>query len=47
MSQTLIRSVGGGLRANAVGLIVDASMERALDLHQRGWRFAINIRPAF
>ena len=47
MSRALIRSVGGGVRANAMGLIFDASAERPLDLRLHGWRFSINVRPAF
>lgn len=47
MASALIRSVGGGVRANAMGLIFDASAERPLDLRLHGWRFAINLRPAF
>jgi len=47
LSHALIRSVGGGVRANAMGLIVDVGAERPLDLRQPGWRFAVNIRPAF
>ena len=47
MASTFIRSVGGGVRANAVGLIFDASAERPLDLRLHGWRFSINVRPAF
>jgi Tol biopolymer transport system component len=47
MASAFIRSVGGGVRANAVGLIFDASAERPLDLRLHGWRFSINVRPAF
>jgi Tol biopolymer transport system component len=47
LSHALIRSVGGGVRANAMGLIFDASAERPLDLRLHGWRFSINVRPAF
>jgi Tol biopolymer transport system component len=47
MSRATIRSVGGGVRANAMGLILDGSAERPLDLRLHGWRFSINIRPAF
>jgi len=47
VTSALIRSVGGGVRANAVGLIFDASAERPLDLRLHGWRFSINVRPAF
>ena len=47
MASAFIRSVGGGVRANAMGLIFDASAERPLDLRLHGWRFSINVRPAF
>jgi Tol biopolymer transport system component len=47
LSHALIRSIGGGVRANAMGLVVDAGAERPLDLRQGGWRFSVNIRPAF
>ena len=47
MSRAVIRSVGGGVRANAMGLIFDASAERPLDLRLHGWRFSVNVRPAF
>jgi Tol biopolymer transport system component len=47
MASALIRSVGGGVRANAMGLIFDASAERPLDLRLHGWRFSIHVRPAF
>jgi len=43
----MLRSVGGGVRGNVMGLIAEASMVRALDLQQRGWRFAFNLRPGF
>jgi hypothetical protein len=47
MAHALIRSVGGGIRANAMGLVIDAGAERPLDLRLRGWRFSVNVRPAF
>jgi len=47
MAHALIRSVGGGIRANAMGLVIDAGAERPLDLRLVGWRFSINVRPAF
>jgi len=47
LSRAVIRSVGGGVRANAMGLIFDASAERPLDLRLHGWRFSVNVRPAF
>ena len=47
MASALIRSVGGGVRANAMGLIVDLSAERPLDLRLDRWRFSVNVRPTF
>ncbi len=47
MSRTWIRSVGGGVRANAMGVVFDFDVERALDLRDSGWRFAFNLRPGF
>ena len=47
MAHALVRSVGGGIRANAMGLVIDAGAERPLDLRLGGWRFSINVRPAF
>ncbi len=47
MSHSLIRSVGGGIRANVVGMVFDLAAEHALDLHLQGWRFAVNLRPGF
>ena len=32
---------------NAVGMIVELSAVRALDLQQKGWRFAFDLRPGF
>ena len=45
--QALIRSVGGGIRANVMGMVFDLAAEHPLDLHQQGWRFAVNLRPGF
>ena len=43
----VIRSVGAGVRANAMGLIFELAAVRPLDLHRRGWTFAFNLRPGF
>jgi outer membrane protein assembly factor BamA len=47
VSRTWIRSVGGGVRANAMGVVFDLAAEHALDLRQSGWRFAVDLRPGF
>ncbi len=47
LSRTWIRSVGAGIRANAMGVVFDLAAERALDLRQPGWRFAFNLRPGY
>jgi len=47
MSRALIRSVGGGIRANVMGMVFDLAAEHPLDLNQQGWRFAVNLRPGF
>jgi hypothetical protein len=47
LSRTWIRSVGAGIRANAMGVVFDLAGERALDLRQPGWRFAFNLRPGY
>jgi hypothetical protein len=43
----LIRSVGAGVRANAMGLILELTTARPLDLQHAGWTFGFNLRPAF
>jgi hypothetical protein len=42
-----VRSVGGGVRLNALGLIFELTAARPLDLDRGGWRFGFNLRPAF
>jgi Tol biopolymer transport system component len=42
-----IRSVGAGIRLNAVGMILELSAARPLDLKNAGWAFGFNLRPAF
>ena len=43
----LIRSVGAGMRVNALGLIFELTTARPLDLPHAGWSFGFNLRPAF
>jgi hypothetical protein len=43
----LVRSVGAGVRLNALGLIFELTTARPLDLDHPGWRFGFNLRPAF
>ena len=43
----VIRSVGAGLRVNAVGLILELTTVRPLDLQSAGWSFGFNLRPGF
>jgi hypothetical protein len=43
----LVRSVGGGVRLNALGLIFELTAARPLDLDHAAWRFGFNLRPAF
>jgi outer membrane protein assembly factor BamA len=42
----LLRSVGGGVRLSANGLVFELAGARALDV-ARGWRFAVNFGPGF
>jgi Tol biopolymer transport system component len=46
-STRLVRSVGAGIRLNAVGLIFELATARPLDLDHAGWTFGFNLRPAF
>jgi hypothetical protein len=43
----LVRSVGGGLRANLVGMIFEVAAVRPMDLRGAGWTFGINLTPGF
>jgi outer membrane protein assembly factor BamA len=46
-SRDFVRSVGGGLRVNALGFaIVELHAVKALD-RNRGWRFAVALQPGF
>jgi outer membrane protein assembly factor BamA len=46
-SARVIRSVGAGLRLNAMGLILELTTVRPLDLKSAGWTVGFNLRPAF
>lgn len=46
-SAGLIRSVGAGMRLNAMGLILELTTVRPLDLKSAGWTVGFNLRPAF
>jgi hypothetical protein len=43
----LVRSVGAGIRVNAMGLILELTTARPLNLQNAGWSFGFNLRPAF
>lgn len=43
----VFRSTGAGVRANLLGLVLEAAAVRPLDLRHAGWTFAVNLRPAF
>ncbi len=43
----VVRSVGAGLRVNAMGLILELTTVRPLDLQNAGWSFGFNLRPGF
>jgi hypothetical protein len=43
----LFRSIGAGVRVNAVGLIAEVAAVRPLDLRSGGWAFGFNLRPGF
>jgi hypothetical protein len=47
LSESLVRSVGAGVRVNAMGMIVEVSAVRALDLQRGGWKFGFDLRPGF
>ena len=42
-----VRSIGAGVRGNLFGLVVEASAIRPFDLRKQGWRFGVDLRPAF
>jgi outer membrane protein assembly factor BamA len=43
----IIRSVGAGVRINAMGLLLELTTVRPLDLRNAGWSFGFNLRPGF
>ena len=43
----VIRSLGAGVRVNAMGLILELTTVRPLDLQNAGWSFGFNLRPGF
>ena len=45
--QTLLRSVGAGVRVNAGGLIFEFDAARPIGGPARGWRLSANFRPGF
>jgi hypothetical protein len=42
-----VRSVGGGVRASLIGMVLEVAAVRPLDLRSRGWTFGINLQPGF
>jgi hypothetical protein len=42
-----VRSIGGGVRGNLFGLVVEASAIKPFDLRRSGWTFGVDLRPAF
>jgi hypothetical protein len=42
-----LRSAGAGIRLNAAGFVFEFDAVRPLNGRSRGWRFAVNFRPAF
>jgi Tol biopolymer transport system component len=42
-----VRSLGAGLRANVIGLILEATATRPFDLRRQGWSFGVDLRPGF
>ncbi|MGH9372063.1 MAG: BamA/TamA family outer membrane protein, partial [Vicinamibacterales bacterium] len=43
----VVRSVGAGVRVNAMGMVVEMAVVRPLDLGQAGWTFGFSLRPGF
>jgi outer membrane protein assembly factor BamA len=43
----LVRSVGGGVRVNAFGMVAEVGAARPLDRARNGWTFVFNLRPSF
>jgi hypothetical protein len=42
-----LRSVGAGMRINALGMALELTAVRPLDLGRRRWSFLVNFRPPF
>ena len=42
-----VRSVGAGVRVNAIGMILELAAVRPLDLKRSGWTYAFTVRPGF
>jgi hypothetical protein len=43
----LVRSVGGGVRVNAFGMVAEIGAARPFDRARNGWNFVFNLRPSF
>jgi hypothetical protein len=43
----VVRSVGGGVRVNAFGMVVEIGAARPFDRARNGWNFVFNLRPSF
>ena len=43
----LVRSLGAGVRVNAIGMILELAAVRPLDLNRSGWTYAFTVRPGF
>jgi hypothetical protein len=46
-SRAIRRSVGAGVRVNAMGLVLEVDVAKPLDLRRNGWSVVFNIRPGF
>jgi hypothetical protein len=42
-----VRSLGAGLRANVLGLILEATATKPFDLRNEKWSFGVTLRPGF
>ncbi|RPJ63764.1 MAG: hypothetical protein EHM24_23940 [Acidobacteria bacterium] len=45
--RNFLRSVGGGVRINAAGMIVELAATRPFDRPSAGWTFTVNLGPGF
>jgi WD40-like Beta Propeller Repeat len=43
----VVRSVGGGVRVNAFGMVAEIGAARPFDRARNGWNFVFNLRPSF